>query len=285
LNAWVAKLLGDPAKARCIIERLEPGTGSVLESKEIRLHQLGLAPLDFIYAVEGGQDGQRAEIEQRILYTLMRRPDGFSPGSLLRIHPARKPEWKIDDLSYGEFGELLRTVRKLFTSVRGIDADDLNPPERGENFTVDVLELEKRAAGAERSLGRSLEDFQGQLAQPDTADLEALRELIIQSAAFGIPGAVPLSPAGDSAVDRQTLLTQADSIRKELAQRAAQLAGLAAGFDAGTARAEEKRDHALARLHFVFGKPFVSSSGNPSSYCPVFPPQTPQSWRMRWPTA
>ena len=79
LNAWAAKLLGHPAKVRCVIERLEPGTGNVLESKEIRLDELGLAPLDFLYAVEGGQDGQQAEIEQRMLYAVMRRPDGFPP--------------------------------------------------------------------------------------------------------------------------------------------------------------------------------------------------------------
>ena len=70
-------------------------------------------------------------------------------------------------------------------------------------------------------------------------------------------GAVPLSAAGDSPADRQTLLAQAGSIQKELAQRVAQLAALAAGFNASTATAEEKRDHALARLRIVFGKAFV----------------------------
>ena len=78
-----------------MIERLEPETETVLESKELRLDELQLAPLDFVYAVEGGQGGQQAEIEQRILYTIMRKPDGFAPGSLLRINPNRKPEWKV----------------------------------------------------------------------------------------------------------------------------------------------------------------------------------------------
>ena len=73
LNAWAAKLLGNPANVRCVVERLEPATGEVLESKELRLNQLRLAPLDFIYAVEGGQGGQQAEIEQRILYTIMQQ--------------------------------------------------------------------------------------------------------------------------------------------------------------------------------------------------------------------
>ena len=76
LNAWASKLLGNPTRVRCLVERLDSASGAVIELKELRLDQLGLAPLDFIYAVEGGQAGQQAEIEQRIIYTMMRRADG-----------------------------------------------------------------------------------------------------------------------------------------------------------------------------------------------------------------
>ena len=160
-------------------------------------------------------------------------------------------------MSYGEFSELLRTARKLITSVRGIDAGDLNLPERSVNFSVDVAELEKRAAGAEAVLRRTPNDFQVQLTKPDTADLDVLRGLILRSASFGVAGAVPLSAAGTSPTDRQMLLTHAGSIQKELAQRVEQLTALATGFNARTATVEEKRDYALARLRIVFGKAFV----------------------------
>ena len=149
-----------------MIERLEPATGRVLEAKELRLNQLRLAPLDFIYAVEGGQGGQQAEIEQRLLYTMMRMQGGFAPGSLLRINPNRKPEWKATELSYGEFSELLRTARKLITSAREIDAGDVNLPERSVNFSVDVVELEKRATVAEAWLRRTRNDFKRYLLHP-----------------------------------------------------------------------------------------------------------------------
>ena len=46
-------------------------------------------------------------------------PDGFAPGSLLRVNPSRKPEWEANELGYGEFSELLRTARKLITGARG----------------------------------------------------------------------------------------------------------------------------------------------------------------------
>ncbi len=257
LNAWAAKLLGNPTKVRCVVERLEPETGQVLESKEIRLSELRLAPLDFIHSVEGGQAGQQAEIEQRILYAITRKPDGFPPGSLLRVNPSRKPGWRADEVSYGEFSELLRSARKLLTGVRGIDADDLNPPERSVEFSADVVELEKRVAAAEQSLRRLRNDFQAQLAQPNTVNLEGLRELILRSAGFGVAGAVPLSAAGDLPADRETLLTQAGSIQREVVQRVTQLAAFAAGFNAGASTAEEKRVGALTRLHIIFGQSFV----------------------------
>src|SRR5262249_31005027 len=217
------------------------------------------APLDFIYAVEGGEGGQQAEIEQRIQYSIMRRPDGFAPGSLLRINPSRKPEWAAaSELGYGEFNELLRTARKLITSARGIDADDLTPPQRSTSPRVDVVELEKRADGAEQSFRGTANDFQQQqLAGPGPANLEVLRELLVRSARLGVAGAVPLSAAGDLPADRQTLVAQAVSVQKEVAGRVAQLTVLATGFDAAAATIEERRDYALARLRIVFGKAFV----------------------------
>jgi hypothetical protein len=257
LNAWAAKLLGNPASVRCAVERLEPASGQVLETREIRLDELRLAPLDFIYAVEGGEGGQQAEIEQRILYTIMRQPNGFSPGSLLRVDPGRKPEWAAGELGYGEFSELLRTARKLITGTRGIDAGDLNLPERSADSGVDVVELEKRADGAEQAVRQTTNDFQQQLSAPDAVSPEALRELIARSAGFGVAGAVPLSAGGHSTAERQILLTQAGSIQKELVQRVAQLTTLADGFNGNTAPVEKPYNHTLARLRIIFGKAFV----------------------------
>ena len=248
LNAWVAKLLPSPAKVRCVIDRLEAETGTVLESKELRLDELHLTPLDFVYAIEGGQGGQQAEIEQRILYTIVRKPDGFAPDSLLRsllrVNPNRKPEWKPDELGYGEFSELLRTVRKLFATVRAIDDRDLNPPERNVEFNVQVQELDQRVAAAANALDSLIQSFTSQLANHETADLESLREFILRAAGFGVAGAVPLSASGNAPEDRQALLLQASSIQKELAQRFAQQT--AAGAEG-----------AMARLRAIFGKGFV----------------------------
>jgi hypothetical protein len=253
LNALVARLLPNTLNVRCVVDRLEPGTGKVLESKELRLNQLRLTPLDFIYAVDG-TGGQQAEIEQRIMYGIMRKADGYAPGSLLRVNHGRKPGWAATDLGYGEFNELVRAARKLITGARAIDAGDLDLPERSTEFSVDIVELESRVASVEVWLRRTPNDFKALLAVPDTANLDSLRDLILRSAAFGVAGAVPLSAAGNSPADRQILLTQAASIQKELAQRVEQLTTLISGFNAVTATTEQKRDHALARLRLASGK-------------------------------
>ena len=91
LNAWAGRLLGNPANVRCVVERLDLVTGAVAETKELRLSELRMAPLDFVCAGPGGAGGQQAEIEQRILHEIVRRPNGFAPGSRLRVNPDRQP--------------------------------------------------------------------------------------------------------------------------------------------------------------------------------------------------
>jgi hypothetical protein len=256
LNAWAARMLVNAANVRCLVERLDPATSQVVEMKEIRLSELKLSPLDYIYAAEGGSGGQQAEIEQRVLLAIMRKPDGFSTGSLLRVSPERKPEWALHELSYGQFSESLRATRKLLSGVRAIEAADLNAPDQTTDFTVEVPELNKRAASAVQSLRQTLLDLTGELIKADTANLEALRELIMRSASFGLNGAIPLS-AGDSPSDREILLAQAGSIQKELAPRVEQLDALDTRFNEGTRTAEGDRDYAVERLHVVFGKAFI----------------------------
>lgn len=258
LNAWVARLLRNPANVRCLVDRLDPETGGVLQTKEYRLNQLRMTPLDFIYAIDGGPGGQQSELEQRVMYGIMRKADGFPPGSLLRVNHGRKSAWPTSDLGYGEFVELARTARKLIAGARALNADDLNLPEQSADFSVDVVELESRVAGVEHWLRRTPNDITAMLATPDTANLDSLRDLMIRSAGFGVAGAIPLSAGGISPADRQILLTQADAIRKELKQRVEQLTTLAGGFNAASATAESRVDYALARLRIIFGKSFVA---------------------------
>jgi len=240
LNAFVARMLVNPANVRCLVERLDPETAQVIgPAKEIRLSELQLAAIDYLYAAEATAGGQ-GELEQRIQFAITRVPDGFAQGSLLRINPQRKPEWPSSDLSYGQFTELLGAVRKLVNGVRALDGHDLVSPDQATEFDVDAGELDKRAVSAVESLRESLREL---FELPtDTADLETLRQVLLRAASFGIVGAIPLSAAGNSPSDRIALISQVSSIQSEVASRVGQLVG---------------RDQALERLHIVFGKAFL----------------------------
>ena len=256
LNAFAARLLVPPASVRCVVERLDAPPGQVVAPKEIILSELRLAPLDFIYAVEGGSPSQRSEIEERILYAITRKPDGFPSDAVLRINPGRQAGWGPNDLSYGEFAEVLRTARRLITGARALDAVDLNLPERTQASGVDLAELETRANRAEQSLRQALQSFQGLLNAPTTASLESLRTAILQLGGFGIASAVPLSATGDTPAERDVLLTQGGSIAKEASQRIERLTALSAALGPA-ATPDEKRDRQVERLRTVFGKAFV----------------------------
>ncbi|HEY5892685.1 MAG TPA: hypothetical protein VIT91_05585 [Chthoniobacterales bacterium] len=255
LNAFAARLLVPPAIVRCVVEQLDAPPGQAAAPKEIALSELGLAPLDFIYAVEGGSPSQRSEIEGRILYAITRKPAGFPAGATLRINPGRQTGWGPNDLSYSEFAEMLRVARRLITSAKALDAVDLNLPERTQASGVDLAELEARANRAEQALRQAQQNFQGLLNAPATASLESLRTTMLQLAGFGIASAIPLSATGDTPVERDVLLTQAGSIAKEASQRIEQLTALSALGPAGTP--DEKRDRQVERLRAVFGKAFV----------------------------
>jgi hypothetical protein len=257
LNAWVAKLLGNPARVRCVIERIDPATAEMLESKELRLDELHLSPLDFIYSAGSNRGAQTSEIQQRILYSAIRRPDGFAADAVLRINPGRAPGWATSDLSYGEYTELLRAARQLITGARGIDASELDLPEQNHPSGVDIAELQTRANNAAQALHQTQSDLQGLLDKGPAVNLEVLREVLLHSAQFGVAGAVPFSVVGSSPADRDALLLQGGSIAKELAQRLDRLTTLEANVNASSGTVDDKRDQQLARLRSIFGNSFV----------------------------
>jgi hypothetical protein len=257
LSVWAAKLLGDPTAVRASVERVDPETGAIIETREVRLNELKLGPLDLIYANEGSRDAAPSEIEQRMMLLVARKAPAIPTGEILRVNPARQPTFAATDVSYAEFTEVLRTARKLITAVRGIDGSDLNFGGQNQASAVDLVELTARADRAESALRSTQTVLQRGLNTPTTTVLDVLRDSILAAATFGIAGAVPFSASGDSPADRAMLLTQGTSVVKELAQRADQLTNLKTAFNAATASPEDAREQQLARLRATFGKSFV----------------------------
>ena len=234
LNAWAAKLLGNPDRVRCVVERVNTTTGAVVDKQEIRLKSLKLAPLDVIHAQESTEGSRLSELEQRILF-LARRNVALTATQTLRLNPSRDPAWPTADLSWSEFTEVVRAARNLLAGGRALRAGDINIADvAGSPTVLDAANLKVRADRALASLRQLQTTLQTALNGATPTTLAPLRSVMHTIAAFGIPGAIPLSVVGQTEADLKTLVFQARSIDHEATDRLAKA-------DAATDSAERLR--------------------------------------------
>lgn len=250
LNALAGQLLGNPALVRCRVELLDRTTGGVTQTREIRLADLALSPLDLVYAAESNAQVKRSEIEQRLLLEVGRQAPDFGPYELLRVNLDRDPSWSVSELSGYEFFELLRTVRTLITRARGIDGCDLIASGVDGVTGIDENDLGQRAS---RAIG-SLQDALARLKTNLTASPTDLSEALLSMAHFGILGAVP--------ADAAQLISQAQSVEREAAARLARAQAASAAMDA---------------IREVFGSSFVIA--------PMFRPLNAEDLAKTWTTS
>src|SRR4030095_1228658 len=85
--------------------------------------------------------GQISEIEQRVLYQARLGSNGFPQQARLRVQHARPADLRVQELTLHDVLEQARRVRRLLTTARAADSEDLNPPERGEAGEANVTEL------------------------------------------------------------------------------------------------------------------------------------------------
>ncbi|NGZ09682.1 MAG: hypothetical protein CV088_09895 [Nitrospira sp. LK70] len=242
LNAWAAKLLGNPVKVRCVVERVTSTTGVVVDTQEFRLKDLKLAPIDVIHAQEASEDSRLSELEQRFLFAA-RRKVSLTATQTLRLNPVRDPSWSMTDVSWSEFTEVVRTVRNLLSGGRALRAGDINAAAVAHSPTIpDSANLKARADRALASLRQLETKLNTALAGVTPTTLAPLRSAMHTIALFGIPGAIPLSAVGQTEADLKTLVFQARSIDREATERLAKA-------DAATDPSQ--------RLKHLFGNSFV----------------------------
>src|SRR5207344_1026479 len=127
---------------------------------------------------------------------------------------------------------------------RALRAGDINSADVASSPTVlDAANLKVRADRALASLRQLQTTLQTALNSAIPATLAPLRSVMQTIAAFGIPGAIPLSAVGATEADLKTLVFQARSIDREATDRLAKA-------DAATDSAE--------RLRHLFGNGFVA---------------------------
>ncbi|MEO6407393.1 MAG: hypothetical protein ABIO45_01400, partial [Burkholderiaceae bacterium] len=261
LNAWAAKLLGDPRKVRCTIERIDDATGTVAETRALRLSDLKLSPLDIVHGVEAMAGPRRADtspddIEQRLLYAARQQPAGFDAQANLRIQHARPADLAATELTLLDVLEQARAARRLLSGARGADAEDLNPPERAGGGTLDHAELEARVVKAEKAVNTAHKALDTLVKKGSASTADALRAAMLKLGGFGLAPAVPAIATGDDAPTRGALLQQAAALLKQGKPRLDQGASLRAA--PASIEPRVRRDQLLERMRAVFGAAFVA---------------------------
>ena len=238
-----------------MIERVD-GAGAIGEARELRLTELHLSPLDVVYAPATGPSAP-GEIEQRLINAAAPLFAGMPPDSILRVRPGRGANWPADDTSYGEFAEMVRAAHALITGTRGIDGSEMNLPEANQPAGVDMAELKGRADNAAQELRRTADELVAWLGASADASLDTVRSLLDRCSRFGISGAVPVSSAGVSNVDREALSAQARAVARQVTSRIERLNALDASAQSGLPTDEDAQRHHVARLQAVFGESFL----------------------------
>ena len=242
---------------------------------EPTLADLGLAPIDLVSLPEQDAAGGRSELEQRVIqYALSSLPARDEGPDSIRLLFGRQPGWPAQTPSFTEVLEAVRAIRRTIHGARALNAPDLTLPEAdipasahaepaGVTATLRLSARAQAAADGLRNATRTLETV------ANTADPTArsLRDELLNLAAYGIAGATPVEPVGDTQVLRANLRTQALSVASEAARRLARLdaveaayaervAELAAKRPASQPGPAETRAYHLERLEKIFGPDF-----------------------------
>ena len=213
LNAWAGKLLGSPTRVRFAVERVS-ATGAVLQTAELRLNALALAPIDVVHLAPLRPGEPMPEIDARALTAGAARLAALQPGETLRINRQRNATWRPNEIGLDELAELAARARPLFALARALDARDLAGLHETVEASIDAAELNTRAQTAQKTLAAALKALQSRLSAPAGTDLNPLRNAIVALSRFGIAGSAPLPGA-----DAETLAAQGAAVAREAAQR------------------------------------------------------------------
>jgi hypothetical protein len=218
LDAWAGRLLGPGTSiATRVIVQGESAP------RVVRLKDLGLTPIDFVWATEGA-DGIPRDISARIL-----RVAGASSATINVSRAAG---------GMGDIIELATRLQRFLAGARPMDGADLMAPHATPARGLDLAEFETRVKAAEQALLAA----HNALKQAVTSGT-GIPDAMMRVAKFGVPGSIP--QAGSEAIQARALLI-------ETTRRTAPVAATTATDD------DARRDALMKRLRTVFGNGFVA---------------------------
>jgi hypothetical protein len=167
LNAWAALMLGDPARVRYRVARLDPVTGDPvhdpaghpLDPVTFTLAEVGLCPWDVLAA---SSPGVASPSETNLGRRLLRHAEtmiGAAPGAeTLALITDRADGWEAELLSVPELLTLAQSGRNLVMAARAADAGDLRAGN-AQDPKVDNAELAARAGTARDDLSGVMDEL------------------------------------------------------------------------------------------------------------------------------
>lgn len=217
VNNWVGALLGDLSRLGCGIEyRFHVGDTKGSATYLVTIDQLGLPPIDLLYALD---DGQRNELGARLALATRSKFDTEHAGAgidELVVHAEVLPPAPPGTRPVGHLAPLVRALRQLLTSARPATRRDLVPPNTLHGLTpqnVDGIDLDELAA----RVNALRVDFNTSLAAVGSVaglSIAAVEGRLLDAARFGLGEAVPL-PGSDLAA----LVKQAERAATIMAAR------------------------------------------------------------------
>ena len=218
LDAWAGRLLGPGTSiAAHVIVQGESAP------RVVHLKDLGLTPIDFVWATEGA-DGMPREISARILHAA-----GVSSATIDVSRSAG---------GMGDIIELATRLQRFLAGSRPMDGADLMAPHATPARGLDLAEFEERVKAAEQALLAA----HYALKEAVTSRID-VPDAMMRVAKFRVPGSIP--QAGIEA-------TQARAVLIETTRRTVSVVAMTATDD------NVRRDALMKRLRTVFGNGFVA---------------------------
>lgn len=294
LNAWLARLLGAPARWRFdarLVERVpsgevydgRPGWRWVPRDERLQagIDELGLSPLSLVLGGEPQQHGGQSRVQEALAAVLAAKARAAFGADAERLTivleadaPADAPAGSAGLVEFESFCWLLRQLLEKARALRrmdmvlardGVERDALLA--HGDEAGVDLAELQARLAPAETralqvlgALGVAAaappDDAEAlDPAAPDTrAMLAALHAALADAAALGWRSATATEPAGAAGPAPDSVAAARDRARALHAEMQARL-DAAPAAEAGDGLAEQVRK-TVARVHAIFGAAF-----------------------------
>ena len=254
LNAWIARLIGDPA--RVVIAASV--TGATETSVTTTLAELAMSPLSLVMASDAPGKSEPSELEERLVARIASKLSAGTPETTIELLDAPPPGSDANVVGLGALRALLRWIFALVTTKRAATANDLALPQDAGDDNLDPNEIAARAdalSSAFRAASTTLDSFIG--TSPNAAPA-AIRDALWAAAALGVRSAVPdVAAAGSPEETDGELLGQATRVRDTMLGSLAAEAALVTAFGTGKGKSvREVCDLHVARMRTLLGPHF-----------------------------